>query len=302
MPKREDGPPDFVRPAVSESWVQVDGLRIRFWRAGSGPAVVLVHGLLGYSFSWREAIPILAQEGEVFVPDMPGAGFSECRADLDCELMGAARRLLAFMDAARIDSCDLVGSSYGGSTAILLSALAPSRIRSLVLVSPANPWSRIGRKRLALLRNPIVELLFPRLARAVHPMHRYFVRRMWGDPGLITKETLDGYILPLARPGVFEHAVKIVRTWHADMRELESALPKIAGIRTLLVWGSKDRVVDPRSVEFMARHLPGARVAVLKGAGHLPYEECPEEFCRIVQEFLRDVRPGDIASPAREVT
>lgn len=302
MPKREDDPSDFVRPAVSESWVRVDGLRIRFWRVGAGPAMVLVHGLLGYSFSWRGVIPILAQGREVFVPDMPGAGFSECRADLDCQLVGAARRLLAFLDVAGIDSCDLVGSSYGGSTAILLAALVPSRIRSLVLVSPANPWSRIGRKRVALLRNSAMALLFPVLARALHPMHRYFVRRMWGDPDLVTTETLNGYMLPLVRPGVLEHAVKIVRTWHADMREIESALPKIAGVPTLLVWGSKDRVVDPLSAELMAGHLPGARVAVLKGAGHLPYEECPEEFCRIVQAFLGDVRRGDIASPAREVT
>ncbi len=284
---------------ISDNWLQADGLQIRFWRAGSGPAVVLVHGLLGYSFNWRRVIPILARQNEVFAPDMPGAGFSECRAGLDFRLIGAARRLLAFLDAAGVGSCDLVGSSYAGSTAVMLAGSAPSRIRSLVLVSPANPWSRIGRKRLALLRNPLVALLFPTLARAAHPMHRYLVRRMWGDPRLVTKETLDGYIRPLVRPGVFEHAGKIVQTWNSDMRELESTLPKIAGIPSLLVWGSKDRVVDLRSAEILAQRLPGARLAVMKGAGHLPYEENPEEFSRIVSEFFRDVRSTDTARPAR---
>jgi pimeloyl-ACP methyl ester carboxylesterase len=125
---------------------------------------------------------------------------------------------------------------------------------------------------------------------------------MWGDPKRVTAETLDGYIRPLIRPGIFEHAIKIVRTWHADMDQLESALQKIAGIPTLLVWGDKDRVVDPASAQVMAEHLLGARLAIVKGAGHLPYEECPEEFCRIVQEFLNNVRSTDIASPAREVT
>lgn len=302
MPKRENTPPNMVRPVASEGWVQADGLRMRFWRAGSGPALILVHGLLGYSFSWRGVVPLLSQDREVFVPDMPGAGFSECRADLDCQLMGTARRLLAFLDTMGIRSCDLVGSSYGGATAIMLAGLVPSRIRSLVLVSPANPWSTIGRRRLALLRNPVAALLFPIMARAMHPMHRYFVRRMWGDPRLITTETLNGYIRPLVRPGVFEHAVKIVRTWHADMRELESALPKIGGIPTFLVWGTKDHVVDPLSAELLAKHLPGATLSVMRGAGHLPYEESPEEFCRIVQRFLRDVPFGDIASPVREVT
>jgi pimeloyl-ACP methyl ester carboxylesterase len=286
-------------PAISDRCVQADGVRIRFWQAGLGPAVVLVHGLLGYSFSWRGVITSLAQDRQVFAPDMPGVGFSECRADLDCSLLGAARRLLGFMDAAGIQSCDLIGSSYGGATAILLARLIPSRIRSLVLVSPANPWSRVGRKRLALLRNPIIALLFPKVARAVHPVHRYFVRRMWGNPRLVTAETLDGYVRPLLQPGIFEHAVKTVRTWHADMRELESALPKIADVPTLLLWGNKDRVVDPASAERMARHLPRARVVSLKGAGHLPYEECPEEFCRTVLDFLCDVSSADIARPAR---
>jgi pimeloyl-ACP methyl ester carboxylesterase len=230
---------------------------------------------------------------------MPGAGFSECRAGLDCRLIGAARRLLAFVDAAGIDSYDLVGSSYGGSTAVMLAGLAPSRIRSLVLVSPANPWSRIGRKRLGLLRNSAIAYVFPKLARAAHPMHGYLVRRMWGDPGLVSKETIDGYIRPLARRGVFEHATKIVQSWHSDMKELESTLPKIAGIPTLLVWGSKDRVVDPRSAEIMAQQLPLARIAVMTGAGHLPYEENPEKFSRLVREFLGNVRSIDTAGPER---
>lgn len=276
-----------------------DGLEMRFWRAGSGPAVVLVHGLLGYSFSWRGVIPLLAQEREVFAPDMPGAGFSECRAGLDFRMIGAARRLLAFLDTAGIDSCDLVGSSYGGSTALMLAALASSRIRSLVLVSPANPWSRIGRKRLAMLKNPLVRFLFPAAARAARPLHKCSVRRMWGNPKLATEETLRGYVRPLIRPGVFEHAVNIVQTWHEDMRELESVLPKIAGISTLLIWGSKDRLVDMRSAEIMAKRLPSARLVVMDGAGHLPYEENPEEFSRIVREFLRDVRSLYTAGPAR---
>jgi pimeloyl-ACP methyl ester carboxylesterase len=295
-------PPDSVRHGIVESSLQADGLQVRFWRAGAGPALVLIHGLLGYSFSWRRVIPLLASESEVFAPDMPGAGFSECRAGLDCCVLGAARRLLAFLDAAGIDSCDLVGSSYGGSTAVILAGLVRSRIRSLVLVSPANPWSKIGGRRLAMLKNPLIASLFPTAARAARPMHRFFVRRMWGDPGLVTKETLDGYIRPLIRRGVFEHAVKLVQTWHEDMRELEATLPKIAGIPTLLVWGSKDRLVGLGSAEAMAQRLPGARVAVIKGAGHLPYEENPEEFSRIVREFFANVRSINTASPAQYVT
>lgn len=286
-----------VPTGVVEKWREADALKIRFWSAGSGPALVLVHGLLGYSFNWRRVIPVLANQSEVFVPDMPGAGFSECRPGLDFRLAGAAKRLLAFMEAAGIGSCDLVGSSYGGSTALMLAGLVPSRIRSLVLVSPANPWSRIGRKRLALLANPVIARIFPTLARTARPVHKYLVRRMWGDPSLVSNETVDGYIRPLIRPGVFEHAVKIVQTWHTDMKEFEAALPKVAGIPTMLIWGGKDRVVDLRSAEIIARRLPGARLAVIHGSGHLPYEENPQEFGRLLCEFLKNSRSTDTASP-----
>lgn len=271
---------------VSTGSVDCGGLRLKFIHAGMGPTLILVHGLLGYSFSWRHVIPMLSQHREVFALDMPGAGFSDCSDHLDCRLKSAAGRLLAFMDAAAIAKCDLVGSSYGGSTAMMLAGLAPSRIRSLVLVSPANPWSRIGRKRLALLRWPMIARLFPIVARGVRPMHRYFVRRMWGDPRKVASETLDGYSLPLAQRGVFEHAVRIVQSWKPDMEEFKAALPKIAGIPTLLVWGSRDRVVAPASAESIRELLPGAELTTIQGSGHLPYEENPKDFAHIVLDFL----------------
>jgi pimeloyl-ACP methyl ester carboxylesterase len=297
MSKKDPRQADLPFPITTENYLEVNGLRIRFSTAGSGPALVLTHGLLGYSFSWRRVIPTLAHAWQVFAPDMPGAGFSECPADLDGRLVSAAGRLLGFLDALRVRSCDLVGSSYGGAAAIILAGLAPSRIRRLVLISPANPWSRNGRRRLALLRQPLLAWLFPKLARAMHPAHRYFVRRMWANPQRITAETFDGYLRPLLQAGIFEHAVKSVRSWDTDMAELEATLPQLGAIPTLLVWGRKDRVVDPASADQIARMLPGAQITFIEGAGHLPYEECPEEFCAVVEEFLRRDRSWPLRVP-----
>jgi pimeloyl-ACP methyl ester carboxylesterase len=271
----------------AQEWTLVGGLKVRFAHAGTGPALVLVHGLLGYSFSWRQVIRPLAGKFEVFAPDLPGAGFSDCGSGHDCRLTSGAKRLLNFMDAVGISSCDLVGSSYGGTTALALAVLAPTRVRRLVLVSPANPWSRIGRARLALLRNPAAAAVFPTLARRMRLFQDYFLRRMWGDPRRITPETYRAYAAPLQRRGVLDHAVRIVRTWWEDMQELQATLPQIANVPTLLVWGSKDRTVDPASAEPMRRNFQSAQLAIIKGAGHLPYEECPEEFVRIVTDFLQ---------------
>jgi pimeloyl-ACP methyl ester carboxylesterase len=203
------------------------------------------------------------------------------------------------MDAVGISSCDLIGSSYGGTTAILAAGLEPARVRTLVLVSPANPWSSIGRIRLALLRRPAIAYLFPKLARSMRPLHSYFVRRMWGDPRRVTRETLEGYSRPLTRPGVLEHATRIVHSWWDDMAEVEATLPKLAGIRVLLVWGEKDRVVDVGSAQKLISRIPGARLLLIPGTGHLPYEECPTEFCAMVQNFLRSTAAMPSAVPHR---
>lgn len=270
----------------------IDGLEVRFEHRGRGPALVLVHGLLGYSFSWRHVIEPLSKEREVFALDMPGSGFSECLSTTDAHLSAAAERLLKFLDSMEIHACDLVGSSYGGATSMYLGATHPERIRTLTLVSPANPWSRIGRKRLALLGLPFASLLFPPFARHMRPLQRLSIQRMYGDQRRLSADTLRGYSLPLARTGVFEHAVRIARNWHSDMAELQRLLPGAAEIPALIIWGSKDRLVEVASAQMLKRQLKKSQVAVMDGAGHLPYEECPEEFVSLLNPFLAQYSPA----------
>ena len=148
--------------------------------------------MLGYSFSWRRVLDRFSEQREVFAPDMPGSGFSEYSAALDARLSAAAERLLSFLDVVGIASCDLIGSSYGGTTSMLLAVTHPERVRTLTLVSPANPWSRIGRKRLALLNMPGMQAVFPPLARRLRPLHRISVQQCTAT-SRVTAETLHGY-------------------------------------------------------------------------------------------------------------
>ena len=275
----------------TEHWASVEGQRVRFWVAGKGEPLVLVHGLLGYSFSWRYVIPLLAESREVLALDMLGSGFSDCPPAFDCRLSGAAHRLGQFLDSVRVSACDLAGSSYGGATVLMLAAQQPHRARKLILVSPANPWSHFGRRRLAMLSNPLVRAIFPKLARPARPLHNYFLRRLYGDPIRITREGYEGYSNPLRRGGRFEHAIRIVQSWQRDMHELKAWLPKASSLPTLVVWGSKDRAVDPASAGPLCRNFIDSRLEIIEGAGHLPYEECPKEFARIVLDFLRVAVP-----------
>jgi len=75
--------PSAAGAGVEECWMELDGARMRYLRAGSGPALILLHGLLGYSFSWRFTIPALARYATVYAPDMLGAGFSDRPTGLD---------------------------------------------------------------------------------------------------------------------------------------------------------------------------------------------------------------------------
>jgi len=109
---------------------------------------------------------------------------------------------------------------------------------------------------------------------------------MYGDPQRISPGTLAGYSAPLAAPGTFEYPLSIVRCWREDMRKLKTALPKIADIPTLLIWGSRDRVIPVSSAGPLQRQFRNSKLIVMEGAGHLPYEETPEEFNRAVLEFL----------------
>lgn len=277
---------------ITEHSVQIDGLTMRFRRSGTGPAVVFVHGLLAYSFSWRKVMEKLENRA-VFAVDMLGSGFSDCDPALDARLRSAADRLLRFLDAAGIERADLVGSSYGGTTVLMLACLHPERARTLTLVSPANPWSRIGRKRLAFLQLPLVDRAFPGFARLAPAADWFFIARMYGDAARLSYETVAGYSKAVRRPGVLEHAVKITQTWHRDMAELEDALRCAPEVPTLILWGQKDRVVDPASGETLAQKLTRAQIVTLPGLGHIPYEECPEEFVRPVRLFLDENSPAE---------
>jgi pimeloyl-ACP methyl ester carboxylesterase len=272
--------------AVEERWITLDRARMRYLCAGSGPALLLVHGLLGYSFSWRFTIPALAQHSTVYAADLMGTGFSDRPPGLDCSFRASAQRLLRFMDATGIASCDLLGTSHGGALAMMLTALAPERIRRLILVDPVNPWSAHGKHLSVLLSNPVVAPMFLTLAARVRILDEFYHRRMFGDPRRIPPDSLEGYRKPMRIPGSYEYGLAVLRSWNRDLKELESVLPLIADIPTLLIWGTSDTAVDPASARQLQQRLQDCRLVMLDGVGHLPYEEVPEEFNRVVTAFL----------------
>src|SRR5271169_5253041 len=133
---------------VEECWMDFDGARMRYLRAGSGPPLILLHGLLGYSFSWRYTLPALAPYATVYAPDLLGAGFSDRPRGIDHSVRATAMRVLKFVENLGLSSFDLLGTSRGGIVATAVAAqcvdAGSPRVRKLVLVCPVNPYSRHG--------------------------------------------------------------------------------------------------------------------------------------------------------------
>jgi pimeloyl-ACP methyl ester carboxylesterase len=244
--------------------------------------------LLGYSFSRRYTIPALSKIATVYALDLPGAGFSEPTEDMDCCFRACAERLLRFMDAIDLSHCNLLGTSHGGAVAMMAAAISPQRIRRLILVDPVNPWSAHGQVLSKILSNSLVAPIFDALMPRLSTMQRFYFRRLFADTRKIRPGALEGYLKPLRRPGALDYGLRILRSWNQDLRELELALPRISQIPTLLVWGDLDAAVDPASAYKLKTHFHNCHLIMLRGVGHLPYEETPEEFNRIIREFLTE--------------
>jgi pimeloyl-ACP methyl ester carboxylesterase len=271
---------------IEEKVATIEGRRIRYLRAGSGPPLLLIHGLMGYSFSWRFNIPVFAQKRTVYAIDLLGAGYSDRPGNLDCSLHATARRLLQLLDELQISVFDLLGTSHGGAVAMVLAAGAGKRVRSLILSDPVNPWSSHGRLITKILGSAAGSALTLRLGPHMARTHNFFLRRLYGNTHRIAPGTLEGYSAAIAVPGTFEYLAHIMRCWHADLDHLHEIFPAIRHIPTLLIWGGLDAAVFPESARELRKKFDHCELVIFEGVGHLPYEEVPDEFNRVVLHFL----------------
>jgi pimeloyl-ACP methyl ester carboxylesterase len=282
---------------VEEHWLELPDGRMRYLKAGSGRALILIHGLMGYAFSWRFAMPALAGHATVYAIDNLGAGLSPARDGMDCSAHATADRVLQFVDAIGLTDFDLLGTSHGGGVAIMVAATCAERkdprLRRLILVAPVNPWSPHGRWLAPFLGSQFGSLIFRNALERRRSLDYLWLRRLFRDGSKIPPDSLEGYRIPVRQNHVFRHAFRIVRNWTADLAELKTALPKIRDYPTLLIWGMNDRAVDFSSAELLRQNFRDACLVGFEGVGHLPYEEAPEEFNRALIEFLR----GDDCSP-----
>jgi pimeloyl-ACP methyl ester carboxylesterase len=277
---------------AEEGSVEIDGMRWRYLTAGSGPPLLLIHGFMGYSYSWRFNIAALAEHFSVWALDLPGCGFSQRpNGGDDCSLTGDAERVLEFMTHFGIEDADIVGSSRGGGLTMVLAAIASQRgqlhrLRRLVLVSPINPWSSHGKVLTRLLATTLGGLYVVHVQPRMRVISKRYFTALYGDPKRIAPGTFEAYSAGMEPAGSFEHLLRILRCWRDDLAAIGDSLQEISGLPTLLLWGSRDRAVYPSSIHQLQRHIKNSALVMFQGAGHMPYEEVPEEFNRVLCDFL----------------
>jgi pimeloyl-ACP methyl ester carboxylesterase len=280
----------FETGCAEDHYVEVDGLRVHYQRAGSGRPLLLIHGLVGSARNWRLNIEDLSRNATVYAIDLLNMGNSARVPGLDASLESTADYLARWMDAVGLVEADVAGHSHGGSIAMMLAARYPQRVGKLILFAPANPFCDLGHQLIAFYNTRPGQWL----ARLV-PMLPRFIKatalgRMYGDPSRATLESLEGYTHGLATPGSVDHVLHIVRSWHIDMARLRAALPQLADKPALLVWGDRDRAVGLSSAPQLRQILTQAELIVIPGVGHIAFEEMPEVCNRTIRDWLTSSR------------
>ncbi len=270
---------------VEEKSICVQGVGVNYCVAGAGPALILIHGLVGSAHNWEPNMEALAGQRTVYALDLANMGGSERVAGLDPGLEASADRVAAFMDSLGIAVADICGHSHGGAIAMMLAARHPERVGKLVLFAPANPYCELGRGLIAFYNTRVGSFVARRIPVMPRRLHDFAHKRMYGNRARATDAALDGYTRDLNRESM-EHILGIVRAWWGDMAVLRARLRELAGRPVLLIWGDRDFAVGLASGRRLAEKL-GASLMVLPGVGHLPFAEEPELCNEAVGSWLR---------------
>ena len=260
----------------------VDGLRVRYVDYGTGPALVLLHGM-GASWQWwLENIPTLGQYHRVIAVDMPGFGNSEPLLP-PAEMSTHAGTVLDLLRQLRVRSATVVGHSMGGLVALAMATADRELVRSLVLVGAGGVPMTERRLRLVLVVLWLVcALLRPKFLRrllATKPRaRRLLLRAAFRDPDTLSPQ-LAAEIMPLLNAAGFLDAVA------ASGRAVRNSAPEQIRCPVLLLWGEHDVMSPVRGARDMHARLPDSRLVVLRGVGHTPSIERPHAFNEAVLAF-----------------
>jgi pimeloyl-ACP methyl ester carboxylesterase len=265
------------------------GHGVTYRTAGQGPVLLLLHGVTNSSQTWEPVAPLLSGRFTLIAPDLLGHGESASPRG-DYSLGAHATGVRDMLTALGHDRVTVIGHSLGGGIAMQFAYQFPERCERLVLVSSGG----LGREVHLLLRAaafPGADYILPLLTSA----HLLGLGRGVGAVLRRARLAPDGDVDVLARGfasldnagsrQAFLHTLRAVvdvggqRVSANDRLELAALLP------SLIVWGERDSIIPLAHGAAAHAAMPGSRLEVFPGAGHMPHHADPDRFARVLTDF-----------------
>jgi pimeloyl-ACP methyl ester carboxylesterase len=277
-------------------FVTVHGHRRAYVKQGSGPALLLLHGLACDHRTWDPVIGRLAEEFTVVAPDFLGHGASD-KPRADYTVAGYANGMRDLLTILGIDKATVVGHSFGGGVAMQFAYQFPERTERLMLVDPGG----LGREVTPLIR----AISFPGWVYAAGLMTLPGVRQL-GQRGLRAAratglkqtrdlgevaEILETWADPRARRAL-AHLVRAAIDWRGQVQSMRDRAYLTEHMPMHIVWGRDDLVIPVKQAHEAREIAPTAEVTIYDDAGHFPHKDHPEEFAELVIDWVRRTRPA----------
>jgi len=276
----------------------IHGYRRAFRVAGSGPAILLIHGIGDNSTTWTTVQTKLAQRFTVIAPDLLGHGKSDKpRADYSvAAYANGMRDLLSVLDIERVT---VVGHSLGGGVAMQFAYQFPQLVDRLILVGAGgvtkdvNVALRIasmpmGSEALAVLRLPMV---LPALQVAGRLGGALFGKTGVGRDIPNMLRILADLPEPTAS-SAFARTLRAVVDWRGQVVTMLDRCYLTESVPVQLIWGSHDSVIPVSHGQMAHAAMPGSRLEIFDGSGHFPFHDDPDRFVALVQEFIDSTAPA----------
>lgn len=277
-------------------YLTIHNHRRAFVKVGSGPALLLLHGLGCDHTTWEPVIDDLAKRFTVIAPDLLGHGLS-AKPRADYSVGGYANGVRDLLTVLGIDRVTVVGHSFGGGVAMQFAYQFPERTERLVLVASGG----LGPEVTPAIRAITTPGFHQAMGVATLPGVRHAglagLRAASRLPLTATRDLdevadiYDSFKDPAARHAI-RHVVRAVVDWRgqivtmADRAYLTQAMPMC------VVWGRDDRVIPVSHAANAAALAPQARVEVIPNSGHFPHKDHPQRFTKIVTDFVRSTQPA----------
>jgi Predicted hydrolases or acyltransferases (alpha/beta hydrolase superfamily) len=276
--------------------IEIHGHRVGYRCGGSGPVIVLIHGMAGSSATWRSVMPALAERFTVIAPDLLGHGDS-AKPRGDYSLGAFASGVRDLLLALGHERATVAGQSLGGGVAMQFAYQFPERCERLVLVSSGGLGDEVNLV-LRLLAIPGAEYVLPLACTKWLHDAGVNVAGWLAKIGLRTSpyvtEIWDGYgsLADAETRTAFVHTLRSVvdvagqRVSAADRLYLASEVP------TLIVWGDHDHIIPVDQGRATHEAIPGSRLEIFDDTGHFPHCEDPDRFSKVLIDFMDTTHPS----------